>query len=287
LKKIEQELFPFISEISITGYGEPMLSKSFKRIVESAKKNRIKVFFFTNATLLDKQMAEFLVEKSVDEITVSLDGATKKTFEKIRRNANFERVIENTRRLSQIKKESGVRLPRIRVEFVTMRQNIEELPEMPALAKSLGAEELKATHLAVFDKRFEKQSLVFEPDLLHKKFEQTKANAGKIGIKLDLPVDFSKEFDNEVPPCLIPWVHAYIRFDGKVQVCCWFEDAVMGDLNKQSFEEIWNSERYQKFRESVNSKRPPMLCLFCENRFRYLKNKNFRQTYLKMRPRKK
>ncbi len=287
LKKIEKEILPRISEISLTGYGEPMLSKSFRRTIESAKRHKVKVFFFTNATLLDEKMSEFLVKQKVDEITVSLDGATKKTFEKIRRNARFGNVIENIKRFSKIKSEKRAVLPRLRAEFVAMRQNINELQQMPALAQSLGAEELKVTHLAVFDKRFEKQSLVSFPALLHAQFEATKKTAKAAGIKLDLPIDFSSGFDAAVPACLLPWVHAYIRFDGKVQVCCWFEDAVMGDLNAQSFSEIWNNEKYKKFRELVNSSAPLKPCLGCENRFRYLKNKNFKQTYLKMRPRKK
>ena len=287
LKKVERELLPRISEISLTGYGEPMLSKNFRRIISSAKKHGVKVFFFTNATLLDSEMAEFLVEKKVDEITVSVDGATKKSFEKIRINADFEKVIGNVKRLSELKKRKHSSLPRLRVEFVAMLQNIRELPEMPSLAKSIGAELLKVTHLAVFDKHFEKQSLVSEARLVHENFEKTSANAKGLGIRLDLPVDFSANEGKKIPDCLLPWVHAYVRFDGAVQACCWFEKAVMGNLNEQSFGEIWNSEKYKRFRKAVNSASPPDACMRCENRFRYIKNKDFRETYLKMWPRKK
>lgn len=57
---------------------------------------------------------------------------------------------------------------------------------------------------------------------------------------------------NDAPParCGNPWIHAHIRLDGKVYACC-YNHTVMGDLTKQSFDEIWNGTRYRSLRRSI------------------------------------
>ncbi len=57
---------------------------------------------------------------------------------------------------------------------------------------------------------------------------------------------------NDAPParCGNPWTHAHIKLDGKVYACC-FNHTVMGDLTKQSFDDIWNGLRYRSLRHSI------------------------------------
>lgn len=50
--------------------------------------------------------------------------------------------------------------------------------------------------------------------------------------------------------------------DGKVRPCC-FTNEIMGDLKKQSFEQIWNGEPYQELRETVNTDKAPFECSRC------------------------
>ncbi len=59
---------------------------------------------------------------------------------------------------------------------------------------------------------------------------------------------------NDAPPrsCGNPWTHVHVKSDGLVYPCC-FSDEVMGDLRKQSFDEIWNSEKYQDLRRSMKT----------------------------------
>ncbi|MBI1293089.1 radical SAM protein [bacterium] len=59
---------------------------------------------------------------------------------------------------------------------------------------------------------------------------------------------------NDAPPrtCGNAWNHVHVKSDGLVYPCC-FSDEVMGDLRKQSFEQIWNGPKYQDLRESLTS----------------------------------
>ena len=54
---------------------------------------------------MTEQAARRIIELQIDQIFLSLDGATKQTYEQIRVGANFDKVISNTRRLIQIKRE--------------------------------------------------------------------------------------------------------------------------------------------------------------------------------------
>jgi radical SAM protein with 4Fe4S-binding SPASM domain len=62
------------------------------------------------------------------------------------------------------------------------------------------------------------------------------------------------------------WHSCVITWDGKVVPCCFDKDAhyVLGDLNKSSFKEIWDGEKYNEFRWSLfNSRSEIEMCRNC------------------------
>jgi radical SAM protein with 4Fe4S-binding SPASM domain len=57
-----------------------------------------------------------------------------------------------------------------------------------------------------------------------------------------------------------------ITWDGKVVPCCFDKDAhfVLGDLSQNSFQEIWNGEKYHRFRQSLMRSRSEIeICKNC------------------------
>jgi len=57
--------------------------------------------------------------------------------------------------------------------------------------------------------------------------------------------------------CARLWFNPVITWDGKVIPCCFDKDAeyIMGDLNQDSFRDIWNGPKYRIFRKSILSGR--------------------------------
>ena len=53
--------------------------------------------------------------------------------------------------------------------------------------------------------------------------------------------------------CARLWFNPVITWDGKVVPCCFDKDAeyVMGDLNIDSFRDIWDGPKYRIFRKSI------------------------------------
>jgi radical SAM protein with 4Fe4S-binding SPASM domain len=57
-----------------------------------------------------------------------------------------------------------------------------------------------------------------------------------------------------------------ITWDGRVVPCCFDKDAhhVLGDLGKQSFREVWNSDAYNAFRATLLRSRSDIdMCRNC------------------------
>jgi radical SAM protein with 4Fe4S-binding SPASM domain len=62
--------------------------------------------------------------------------------------------------------------------------------------------------------------------------------------------------------CRMPWNASYFSCDGTVYPCCFMIDR-MGDLNTQSWGEIWNGPLYRGLRRTVHSWNPPKGCRMC------------------------
>ena len=70
--------------------------------------------------------------------------------------------------------------------------------------------------------------------------------------------------------CQRPWTLSYVTANGNVLPCCispWvardYEGLVLGNAFTAPFDEIWNGERYQRFRREFESETPPDPCRGC------------------------
>jgi radical SAM protein with 4Fe4S-binding SPASM domain len=64
--------------------------------------------------------------------------------------------------------------------------------------------------------------------------------------------------------CKSPWQEVKILVDGRVAPCC-FSDTGMGNIQKDSFEKIWNGIRYRFFRWRIRTIFPPRECRVCHS----------------------
>jgi len=49
--------------------------------------------------------------------------------------------------------------------------------------------------------------------------------------------------------CCAPFTQLLAQPTGLITPCCWNQDIILGNINKNSIEEIWNGEKIQKFRQ--------------------------------------
>jgi radical SAM protein with 4Fe4S-binding SPASM domain len=65
--------------------------------------------------------------------------------------------------------------------------------------------------------------------------------------------------------CIVPWCQANINYNGDVHFCADYPDYVLGNIKEQSFREIVNGDRANRFRKSLNESEGGMFpgCLRC------------------------
>src|SRR5688572_25045145 len=136
--------------VHLSGHGETLLHPHFWEMLEATIQAGCKVRFQTNGTLLTRERVERIVELGVELIVVSLDAATPELFDRIRRRARLDRILSHLAVLQETKKRLGSERPQLEIEFVAMRQNIHELPDVVALAARHGAHLVGVTELAEY-----------------------------------------------------------------------------------------------------------------------------------------
>ncbi len=139
--------FPDLRRVTFGGFGEPLAHPRFPEMLALAAELEVGMTLTTNGLLLDKAMAEALVEASLDTVVVSLDTVHVQAYEQARIEGGVDQVLDNVRALQELSRQRGQMLPRIGLEFVAMRSSLEWLGRLPALARDLGANFVLVTNL--------------------------------------------------------------------------------------------------------------------------------------------
>ncbi len=305
-KEVYETAYPLFENAIILhpfGFGEPLLHKNFKDIIKLAKSNSVYIDFFTNATLLDEEMARVIVTEGVDRIVVSFDGATKETYEKIHEGAKYEKVVKNLRYLHEMKKRKLRTIPEMSINFIVMQSNFHELPDLLELATSWGLEsiELKALVTYEFMSEMEEEKKSYEPERDSPVIERCREIADRNSIKIysdqfldstcedvhslspDELVAYNVkryiEASPEQPYCREPFRTIYIKSDGRVKPCCFHQDYdFLGNVREKSLSEIWNGDKFIEFRQKIINQEIPKGCIPCIKDYHKPMHDNSEQT---------
>jgi radical SAM protein with 4Fe4S-binding SPASM domain len=182
-------------------------------------------------------------------LILSVDGASQATYETFRKDGDFETVARSVAWLCAEKKRLGLAKPRIELQFIAMRHNEHELPEMQRLAKEWGVDKLRVKTVGADDDGT--RDLVPASRLLSR-----------------------YDVDGRTPNvrhafCTMAWDHTVVNVDGSITPCCYLrpdmgDDFVMGNVFDTPFPEIWRGEKYRSFRAAMLAGRDEMpICNRC------------------------
>jgi MoaA/NifB/PqqE/SkfB family radical SAM enzyme len=130
---------PKVETLHFGGYGEPLLHPEIERMLRMAKEAGRKTELITNALLLDHSMAEKLVNARLDTLIFSVDGLSPETYEAIRIGSSFAKFRENAQTLGKVKSQKGRVRPQIGLEFVVMKQNVQDLEKLISFSHEMEA----------------------------------------------------------------------------------------------------------------------------------------------------
>lgn len=263
--KIILEKLDSLFKIHLSGQGEPFLNKDLFKMIDYANKNGILVNTNTNGTLLTEKTIEEICKVEMGEIAVSLESANKKTYEKIRKGANFDKVIENIKNLNEKLKQKN-KSTIVSFAVTILKDNVEEIPEFVNLANEVGIKKIifqtiqsKEDYVSNYSEDAKKQGVINLWEKIKENMEKAKEVAKKNKIKLIFDEEKSKG-------CLWPWRGIYVTWDGYVTACCKilnYKNPLMGNLIKEDFWKIWNGKEYQMFRKLLKERKAPVPCVGC------------------------
>jgi putative metalloenzyme radical SAM/SPASM domain maturase len=148
---------PTAEVLVLNGIGEPLLHPDLEAFIRRAKKLMPVdswVGFQSNGLLLDDVRAESLVRSGLDRICLSLDAICPDTFRKIREGGEVEDMEQAFTCLNKAKKRHPDNKLQVGVEFVVMRDNIHQLPDVLRWAASRGVSFAIVSHLLPYDKDY-------------------------------------------------------------------------------------------------------------------------------------
>ncbi|CAN5169806.1 radical SAM protein [soil metagenome] len=267
LKKVFEHL-PKLRRVELTGIGEPIMNRDFYRIVEYIKSRGVRISMTDNFTMMTEKAAQRIIELGVDRIAISLDGATKETFEKVRVGADFDKVTRNARQLVDMRRKMGRLKPEVLANFVVTANSYTEAPAIVELAHSLGIGLVQFDFVKTFDKT---ETLGTETGMTG--FDATLENALERARALGVVVKWAfYEEDVPVENCSRPWNRNFVTRDGYVHPCCLTTQTgdrqaqnrrSLGNLIDQPFEDVWKSDVFTTLRKNVEAGVLPHACHMC------------------------
>ena len=286
--KFLDDVLPWVLHWTPSANSEPLLN-DVDLLVEMAQKHTAWMHLITNGTLITKERYEKVRER-LHKLWISIDAATKETFEEIRTPAKWDPVMENIRNIMPLANADGVE---VTFNFVLMSNNWHEAADYVALVADLGGKAANIQELLPNSTQYER--LVWEDKVEEEKvaavLERAKEVAAerKVDLKLELRPPYQGFFGHNPPTeafkaplaelrmrhgdaisrtfptfCSMATTYLKVTPEGGVYPCCRGpEELRMGDAKTESFEEIWNGPKYQEFRRRMFERDYPEVCKTC------------------------
>jgi MoaA/NifB/PqqE/SkfB family radical SAM enzyme len=270
-EKIAREVFPHASYLTLSCLTEPLMSKDFPRRLDVLKRHPVPFAeMITNGQLLNERVIRKIIEVPLTRIGVSIDGGTAETYEHIRRRASFSRLIERLELLARLKREMGSDRPVLRLLLVLSESNLHEFDDFLALAERLEAGAVDVRTIIPIRNAPDQgttESAFWATVRRHRRrldewCERTGVeNVGYIRETHEEIVLHHEDGSKRI--CERPWSSAAIHFNGDVQICSTWQRDPVGNLARQSFEEIWHGEALAAVRREFLERQPGIDCQHC------------------------
>ncbi len=221
------------------GFGEPLLDKLLAERIQLGKTCGIKhTYIVTNASLLFPETSRKIIGAGLDKMKISFYGTDEESYSTTMKRLNFKVTFQNIREFLRIRKGMKRGNPRLILQY------------LPNEANHAKTEEFKALWSSLIDT---KVGDCLNLSTLHNYGGGRAYN--HLGKKI-------------VSVCYFPWTSMSVLWDGRVVTCCMDSNGVqvLGDLNSQSIQEVWNGPVLSGVRDNLRkldySNYP--VCLSCD-----------------------
>lgn len=300
IEKVARELFADAHLVDLRGVGETTILPYWPEVVDRLEDYPLVNWHLVTNLSLSRQATWEKMIRNGFILGFSCDAADKQTFEAIRARSKFEAIARNLETVTGAIKDYG----RGYLYFITVvqRANRNELPRLVELAHAHGVKEIQlkralevapyftdvfsdsergelaeslerglkmAVERAVRVTINDQELLALVDPVLAGKAQRIPIPALGIGFTTPAALDDQIKDKSRVSvhqQCFKPFHYTTVGYDGAVGPCNHLVTQIieMGSLKTQSFDEIWNGERYQFFRGSLLYAKPlDARCQWC------------------------
>ena len=128
-------------QVHIGSDGDPFASHVYRHFMKHTPvRNNIKYSILTNGLMVKDfyPQVPHIIE-NLTELGVSIDGATKETYEKLRLGGKWDSINRNLECIAELKEQHNFRFV---LHMVVQKDNWQEIPAMVELGERLGIDEL-------------------------------------------------------------------------------------------------------------------------------------------------
>jgi radical SAM protein with 4Fe4S-binding SPASM domain len=276
-KEIFTELAGVGLQYTLFTGGEPMLYPHFLDIVEHVDALGVATAIITNGSMLDARRVERLAAlKKLREITVSLDSPDAEVHDEVRKMRGlFDRAITGMGRVRE--QAPQVALTVNTVVAADTADTVHEILTLPVLPNKirifpvgLDARWLDRLIDAPPDESWsswasEAKTQAISAETLARvrdALEAVRVEGERLGVTIE--VDRMAHQGPFKGICVVPLVHFVIQPNGSVLPCCHVQNPVnqIGRLGEQSVAEMFDSQEYRDFHQTLRPVRFPA-CFSC------------------------
>lgn len=263
-----EDLFSLV-EIKLQGVGEPLLHPRIFDMIREAAQRDIWTRVNVNGSLLKvRDNYKRLIDADPGEIQVSVDAATKKTFESIRRGAHFEQIVENATLLNEYADARGVL--KTRSWTVIQKSNIDELADIVRLGSRMKFKRMTFSIALSFwgldNWEQTNKEIDVGADTVKERAEALIQLGSRLGVEVTFWDGSSKYALKGEKKDLCAWIfeRAFLSSDMRLVPCCVLADPAIADFgDARDFVKLWNSPGYQSFRALHLEGKIPEFCKQC------------------------
>lgn len=210
----------------IASYGETLVTKFWKELILYQQKKRpdLETVLVTNGAILNDEVVDFLLAYPPHVLQVSVDAGTADSYEWLTGSTGYEKTVKNLKRLAEERAYRGLKRPILRTHIIEMKELKNDISGFLATWRGV-VDEVNVRHLGNW--------------------------GGLIDNNECTPLWTPPE---RRYPCVWPFFAAKIVPTGDVHKCFihFLSGAPgLGNINKQTLEEIWHGKRIKEVRERL------------------------------------
>lgn len=233
-----------IRGLIFTGGGEPLCNPCTLKAVEWAKAKGLDVGFITNGSLINEHSARSIIENCT-WVRVSLDAASPEVFRLThgRDGREFGEVLERIRLLVHIKQKIKSNCT-IGLGFLTCEHSVRDMVKAANLAKGLGVNYLQFRPMQIHRGGKFVYHWADVEDKIAKCINHSGNGFQVLYSQHKYEMAKDPQFGRHYGKCYGQQFATVITASAKMYLCCHtrgYRKYCIGDLNKQTFKEIWNS----------------------------------------------